>query len=263
MSLKFICSSCGKEIAVKFLKPGETARCKNCDSEMPVPEDAIDDGSSSPDGPQPTPDTTGPAGLSSEGIGKVLVILLWVGLVVALALFSLTFYLKDSLSPLTHSTAGWTLIAIILLAGPVFIVQAIVFLLWLARVHLDLRRFYPDYLVSPGKSVACLLIPVYHLWGVWHVFSTMAATLKRDELGSGLTTELSKWLIALVVTLVFDYVVVVEMIVGFFGATVLLTYESMFSTWDVIVFGVGIFSAIVCLRVAVLVRALLRLKHSG
>ena len=40
MALKFQCKSCGKDIAVKFLKIGETAKCKNCGASNSVPESA-------------------------------------------------------------------------------------------------------------------------------------------------------------------------------------------------------------------------------
>jgi hypothetical protein len=42
MALKFKCENCGKEIVVKFLTTGETARCRFCDAETVVPEDAAE-----------------------------------------------------------------------------------------------------------------------------------------------------------------------------------------------------------------------------
>ena len=41
MASKFLCRSCGKEIVVKFLKPGEIAKCKNCGAENEIPESAV------------------------------------------------------------------------------------------------------------------------------------------------------------------------------------------------------------------------------
>ena len=40
MALKFQCKSCGKDIAVKFLKIGEAAKCKNCGASNSVLESA-------------------------------------------------------------------------------------------------------------------------------------------------------------------------------------------------------------------------------
>ena len=40
MALKFRCKNCGEDIAVRFLKVGEIAECKNCGASNSVPESA-------------------------------------------------------------------------------------------------------------------------------------------------------------------------------------------------------------------------------
>ena len=40
MGYRFPCDSCGAEIAVRFLKPGEQALCRACEATVVVPEDA-------------------------------------------------------------------------------------------------------------------------------------------------------------------------------------------------------------------------------
>jgi transcription elongation factor Elf1 len=40
MALKFDCPYCGVGITVKFLSPGEAAKCRNCGAEVEVPADA-------------------------------------------------------------------------------------------------------------------------------------------------------------------------------------------------------------------------------
>ena len=40
MAIKFQCRNCGKDIAVRFLKVGETAECRSCGASNPVPESA-------------------------------------------------------------------------------------------------------------------------------------------------------------------------------------------------------------------------------
>ena len=42
MALKFQCKNCGKDIAVRFLKVGEAAKCKSCKASDAVPESAED-----------------------------------------------------------------------------------------------------------------------------------------------------------------------------------------------------------------------------
>lgn len=41
MALKFNCTNCNEEIIVKFLKAGETVKCRNCDSYVIIPAHAI------------------------------------------------------------------------------------------------------------------------------------------------------------------------------------------------------------------------------
>ena len=40
MALKFQCKNCGKDIAVRFLKVGEAAECRNCGASNSVPDSA-------------------------------------------------------------------------------------------------------------------------------------------------------------------------------------------------------------------------------
>lgn len=40
--MKFLCVNCGQPISVKFLKPGEIAKCKHCGIDCVVPDDAIE-----------------------------------------------------------------------------------------------------------------------------------------------------------------------------------------------------------------------------
>ena len=40
MAIKFQCRNCGKDIAVRFLKVGETAECRSCGASNSVPESA-------------------------------------------------------------------------------------------------------------------------------------------------------------------------------------------------------------------------------
>jgi len=42
MALKFKCPKCGEDIIVRFLKVGEVAKCRNCGTDTPVPENAME-----------------------------------------------------------------------------------------------------------------------------------------------------------------------------------------------------------------------------
>jgi hypothetical protein len=40
--LKFNCKNCGWEIIVKYLKPGEMSKCRNCNTENEIPDNALE-----------------------------------------------------------------------------------------------------------------------------------------------------------------------------------------------------------------------------
>ncbi len=42
MAYKFKCADCGKEVIVKWLKPGETAKCRKCGADVKVPAGAAE-----------------------------------------------------------------------------------------------------------------------------------------------------------------------------------------------------------------------------
>lgn len=41
MAYRFKCGGCGAELTVNWLKPGETAKCRNCGANMKVPANAM------------------------------------------------------------------------------------------------------------------------------------------------------------------------------------------------------------------------------
>ncbi|HEY9623594.1 MAG TPA: hypothetical protein V6C78_24770 [Crinalium sp.] len=54
-------------------------------------------------------------------------------------------------------------------------------LIWLYQVHSDLKRFYSDYPITPGESLARFMIPFYNIWGIWNTLATIAGRLKSDH----------------------------------------------------------------------------------
>ena len=42
MALRFGCQNCGQDIIVKYQKVGETAKCRACDAENVIPEEATE-----------------------------------------------------------------------------------------------------------------------------------------------------------------------------------------------------------------------------
>jgi|GEM_PF-2956457 len=65
MAYKFTCAECGHELVVKWLKPGETAKCRKCGAGVKVPANAAEVENDDLPGPEPArlekeePDTCG------------------------------------------------------------------------------------------------------------------------------------------------------------------------------------------------------------
>lgn len=67
-----------------------------------------------------------------------------------------------------------------LLYVAVSIVMTVVFLVWIHRLHQDLRQRFPDYPITPGQAVARMAIPLYNLWGIYSVYGTLATRLQAE-----------------------------------------------------------------------------------
>ncbi|MCW3128878.1 MAG: hypothetical protein N2V75_02070 [Methanophagales archaeon] len=118
-------------------------------------------------------------GLKSKGIGQKLITLLWIGL--ALSALSLVF----SLLEVSASSIYYTYLELIdglvaLFILPIALVIIILFLIWMYRLHFDLSNIFPGYPISPGGSLARLIIPIYNIWGIWNTFATIADHFKRE-----------------------------------------------------------------------------------
>ena len=118
-------------------------------------------------------------GLKSKGAGQKLITLLWIGL--ALSALSLVF----SLLEVSASSIYYTYLELIdglvaLFILPIALVIIILFLIWMYRLHFDLSNIFPGYPISPGGSLARLIIPIYNIWGIWNTFATIADHFKRE-----------------------------------------------------------------------------------
>lgn len=117
--------------------------------------------------------------LTSKKAGNILVIFLKVGLF--LSLFSLLGSTIMTLTPnwydayFSSSDDFITLFNILL-----WILTILVFFTWLYQVHLDVRKFDPVYPIKPTWSICSFIIPFYSLYGIWNVFSKLAAFFITD-----------------------------------------------------------------------------------
>lgn len=69
------------------------------------------------------------------------------------------------------------------------IISVIVFLVWLNRLHADLRNLFKEYPISPGGAIARFIIPIYSIWGIANTLYTFA---NKFEAEGGDLTSLGK-----------------------------------------------------------------------
>ncbi|BBD62164.1 hypothetical protein NIES2109_50020 [Nostoc sp. HK-01] len=122
--------------------------------------------------------------LKSAAIGKFLVRLLWVliGIGVISTFFSLLAVIAQPIYQIFASIDG--LISIVsLLIG---VISIIIFLVWLHRIHTDLKNLFQEYPITPGGAIARFMIPIYSLWGISHTLSTFAEKFQAE--GGDLTS---------------------------------------------------------------------------
>ncbi|HLO48999.1 MAG TPA: hypothetical protein VK211_11335, partial [Kamptonema sp.] len=63
---------------------------------------------------------------------------------------------------------------------PVLLIMLVLLLVWLYRLHVDLKVLFNDYPITPGGAVARFLIPIYSIWGIWNALSTFAKTFNQE-----------------------------------------------------------------------------------
>jgi hypothetical protein len=123
-------------------------------------------------------------GLRSETLGNVLKIFIWVLLILSVFDFLLTL-------PLFGDAENENILYFILILNLfkfiVGLINIVLFLIWIFKVHVDLNNLFPDYSRSPGHALACMMIPFYNLYGIpstfWRIgtcFVAKSANLHRE-----------------------------------------------------------------------------------
>lgn len=108
---------------------------------------------------------------TNKTMGNVLKSFLIVGVIISGLLVVTTFFYSYAF----HIYEQIIIIdqALTVLNQIVWILLIIFYLIWIFKVHADLRRLNPSYGISAGGALARLMIPFYNLYGMWNVYSTM------------------------------------------------------------------------------------------
>ncbi|MDZ8188923.1 MAG: DUF4328 domain-containing protein [Nostoc sp. ChiSLP02] len=122
--------------------------------------------------------------MKSVGVGKLLVRLLWV--VLGIGLVSTVFSLLDVVAQPLYRLLALLDGMVSIVAFIVSLVSGVVFLIWLHRLHADLKNLFHEYPITPGGAIARFIIPIYSLWGIANTLSTFADRFKGE--GGDLTS---------------------------------------------------------------------------
>ena len=124
--------------------------------------------------------------LKSTGICKLLIRLFRIslGFTISSSLFSLI----EVLLPSVYQNIVLIDALQAIVGFLVHLTSFVVFMIWMYRIHVDLKIFFTDYPITPGGSLARYLIPFYNIWGIWNTLSTFAERFSKE---SGDIKELS------------------------------------------------------------------------
>ncbi|WP_165763797.1 hypothetical protein [Halalkalibacter urbisdiaboli] len=130
--------------------------------------------------------------LVSNSIGKVLRIFLWTTIIIGgIALINTYFYtfhqnIYESILPFDQF--------ITLFFNGISFILIVLYLIWIYKVHLDLNHFYIKYPISPSGALLRILIPIYNIWGMWNIYSTMARQFETRHVTKELANQLSRYI---------------------------------------------------------------------
>lgn len=116
--------------------------------------------------------------LKSQGVSRLLMQFLWANL--SLAIISLIFSLVKVIAPTISEALQGLQEILLFVALFIGLVALVLWLVWLYRLHVDLKVLFKDYPITPGGAIARFLIPIYSFWGIWNTLSTFGNTFKQE-----------------------------------------------------------------------------------
>ncbi|NIK68213.1 DUF4328 domain-containing protein [Paenibacillus sp. BK720] len=121
--------------------------------------------------------------LKSKTLSNVLKILLWVlaGFACADLVSSIVYTASlDAFTAYIYDFYGFVEIV----SSVLYYIAAVVYLIWIYCVHLDMKAIFPSFARSPGKALACILIPVYNLFGIPSIYRMIGRSYLEETDGA-------------------------------------------------------------------------------
>lgn len=128
---------------------------------------------------------------ASKSIGKILSIFLWIaiifGSITLINTYLFTFHPNTYESIITfHSFTSLSFVGI-------NIILIFIYLFWIYKIHVDFNQLSIQYPISPSGALFRIIIPIYNIWGIWNVYSTMAKHLETRFATNFLAQRLSMY----------------------------------------------------------------------
>jgi len=116
--------------------------------------------------------------LKSHGVSRLLMQFAWAN--VSLNIVSLILSLLKVIAPTIEAPLQGLQQILVIVSIPVALILFVLFLVWLYRLHVDLKVLFNDYPITPGGALARFIIPIYSIWGIWNALSTFANRFNQE-----------------------------------------------------------------------------------
>ena len=117
--------------------------------------------------------------LKSKEVGQKLITILWIELSLS-GLFLVFSLLEVGVPSIYYVYFELIDVLLSLLGLLIYLISAILFFIWMYRLHFDLSNVFSDYPITPRGALARLIIPIYCIWGIWNTFATIADHFKNE-----------------------------------------------------------------------------------
>jgi hypothetical protein len=127
--------------------------------------------------------------LKSKAIGHILLMFLWVSLGLSCVsgvlnlIYMYSFEVYDQhLTIIDHYLSSSNIF--------VYVIEVIIFLIWLYLIHVDLKRCYTFYPITPWGALLRNL-PLVNIWGLANLYNTMGTFFGRNDAGTAKRIRIS------------------------------------------------------------------------
>jgi hypothetical protein len=141
--------------------------------------------------------------LKSEMVSNILKIMLWALVTLTtLTLLANIIYVIDSTFYMDFIYSSNTFIDSV--STILYFIIMVIYLIWIYRVHMDLKLSFPDYPRSPGAALACSMIPFYSFYGLPSTYRMIGQHFQHETTG---VEKLGRWISGLAFPLIICFVV--------------------------------------------------------